>query len=60
MIRESSIKFEVGEWFVLETLAGYEVRRNGLCVSAHDSTYSRDPDGLSVAIARATYKAKTR
>jgi hypothetical protein len=24
-----------------------------------DSTYSKDPDGLAIAIARANYKAKT-
>lgn len=56
---ESDIVHEVGGWFVLATPKRYEVCRNGLVCATVDSTYSKDPDGLAIAIARANYKAKT-
>ena len=55
--KESDILHEVGDLFVLSTPRGYEVRRNGLGASTCDSTYPKDPGGLSLAIARAKYLA---
>jgi hypothetical protein len=59
-MRESDIKFESGDYWVGKTDRGYTVFMSGVTVSAADSTYPKDDDGLSIAIARCKYLAKTR
>lgn len=61
MTREAQIKHEVGNYFVLENTgrnASYTVFKNTGTHSISDSAYAHTPDGLSLAIARAEYKAK--
>ena len=60
MIRESDIKHENGAHWVLDDTNAYTVYRTGLTHSTSDSAYPRTPDGLSIAIARCDYLAKTR
>lgn len=55
---ESSIEFESGSYFVLRVSNAYEVRKNKLTHSIHDSSYAKTADGLSIAIARCRYLAK--
>ena len=60
MIRESDIKHENGAHWVLDDKKAYIVLRASLTHSTSDSAYPRTPDGLSIAIARCDYLAKTR
>ena len=60
MIRESDIKHENGAHWVLDDKKSYMVLRTGLTHSTSDSAYPRTPNGLSIAIARCNYLAKTR
>lgn len=58
MITERDIKHENGDYWVLDTRKAYEVLRNGPTHATVDSAYRRDPDGLSIAVARCDYLAK--
>ena len=59
-MRESDIVFEVGKFWVLKSKHGYTVMRAGVTHSTPDSTYALNPDGLSIAVARAKYLASRR
>ena len=56
-MKESDIMFEVGNYWVGRDRKGsaYIVYRVGITHSVSDSAYHMTPDGLSIAIARATY-----
>lgn len=56
-MRESDIMHERGAYWVLRDRAAYLVMRNGVTHATSDSAYARDPDGLSLAIARCNYLA---
>ncbi len=55
MIRESQIIHEKGDYWVLDADGQYTVYRNGATHSTADSSYRRDNDGRSIAIARCDY-----
>ncbi len=57
-MRETDIMHEVGSYWVGRAKAAYIVYRTGVTHSVSDSAYARDPDGLSIAIARCDYLAK--
>ncbi len=57
-MKEENIKFEVGEYWILETWKSYTVMKNVGTHSVSDSEYNRDADGLSIAIARCNYLAE--
>lgn len=52
------IIFESGEYWVGDTGKDYTVFKTGVTHSTSDSSYRRDKDGLSIAIARCKYLAK--
>lgn len=54
-MRESDIMYENGEYWVCRGRGGYTVYETGLTHSTADSSYPRDADGLSIAIARCDY-----
>lgn len=56
--KETDIKHEAGKYWVLDTKRDYSVMVTGSTHSVTDSAYSRDNDGLSLAIARANYLNK--
>lgn len=56
----SDIKFESGKFWVLDTKDAYCVMINGVTHSTSESCYKRDPDGLSLAVARCKYLAKVK
>ena len=58
--RERDIKHENGCYWVLDTGKAYSVMVAGVTHSTSDSTYPRDPDGLSIAVARCNYLAAKR
>jgi len=58
-IKEEDIMYENTHAWILKTPQGYEVCLHGLCYSVIDSMYSSDQDGLSIAMARCDYIAKT-
>lgn len=58
--RERDIKHEAGRYWVLDTGTAYAVMVQGVTHSASESAYPRDPDGLSIAIARCNYLAANR
>ena len=60
MIREDDIVHENGDFWVgrLRKERCYTVYRIGVTHSTPDSSYEMNPDGLSIAIARANYLAK--
>lgn len=58
MICESRIVYEVGDYWVLRERAAYTVYKASVTHSVSDSSYRRDLDGLSIAIARCNYLAK--
>jgi len=60
MTRESDIMHEAGDYWVCREKAAYTVYRNGITHATSDSSYARDPDGLSIAIARCDYLARPR
>ena len=60
MTRESDIVHENGRYWVCRSAAAYTVYRAGAVASIADSSYERSVDGLSIAVARADYLAKTR
>lgn len=57
-MREQDIKHESGRFWVGDTKNSYTVYATGICVSNPDSSYERDEDGLSIAIARCNYLAR--
>lgn len=57
MPRESDIMHENGDFWVLRERKTYVVCRNVGTHSVTDSAYDRNPDGLSIAIARCDYLA---
>ena len=57
-IRAKDIVHENGRRWVLDSPAAYVVMTAGLTHSTSDSAYTRDPDGLSIAVARCDYLAR--
>jgi hypothetical protein len=59
-MRESDILHEVGSYWVGRNrrVRAYVVFKNGPTHSVSDSAYCMNPNGLSIAIARANYLAK--
>lgn len=58
-MKESDIVFEADATFwVLRNKTSYDVMKNVGTHSVSDSSYHRDEDGLSIAIARCNYLAK--
>lgn len=57
-LTESDIKHEVGNYWVADTGDSYTVFKIGITHSTSDSSYKRNADGLSIAIARCNYLAK--
>ena len=57
-IRAKGIVHENGRHWVLDSPAAYVVMTAGITHSASDSAYTRDPDGLSIAVARCNYLAR--
>lgn len=57
-MRESDIMHECGGYWVGRDRDSYTVYRIKGYVSYPDSSYNRDEDGLSIAIARCDYLAK--
>ena len=49
-----------GQWLAYDSSHNRTMLRAGLTHSTSDSAYPRTPDGLSIAIARCNYLAKTR
>jgi len=58
--RERDIKHEAGRYWVLDTGKAYAVMVQGVTHSTSESAYPRDPDGLSIAVARCNYLAATK
>ena len=58
MIFESSIVHQNGEFWVLQNRTQYTVYRDGLTHGTADSSYTKNDDGRSIAIARCNYLAK--
>ena len=56
--KESQIKHEAGNYWVLDTGKAYQVMAIKITHSEADSAYERSEDGLSIAIARCNYLAK--
>lgn len=59
-IRERHIVHEIGDFWVADQGWAYTVFHNVGSWAVSDSSYRRDADGLSLAIARANYKARLR
>lgn len=59
-MRESDIKHENGAYWVGDTRDSYTVYKTGITHSEPDSSYARDADGLSIAIARCNYLANRK
>ncbi len=57
MLSDKNIKYEQGEYWILETWKSYTVMRDVGTHSVSDSEYNKDADGLSIAIARCNYLA---
>jgi hypothetical protein len=57
-MRESAILWQSGAWTVRRGDGQLTVYRDGFTCATADSSYRDDADGLSIAIARATYCAK--
>jgi hypothetical protein len=57
---ENHIMYESGAYWVLKAKQAYTVLRSGLTHSKPDSSYALNPDGLSIAIARAKYLARVK
>ena len=54
-MKESDIIHEAGRYWVCKVQNTYTVYRSGITHSTSDSSYRQDPDGLSIAVARANY-----
>lgn len=57
-MREQDIKHESGRFWVGDTKNSYTVYATGVTCSNPDSSYDRDEDGLSIAVARCNYLAR--
>lgn len=57
-MKESDIIHEAGRYWVCKVQNTYTVYRSGVTHSTSDSSYRQDPNGLSIAIARANYLNK--
>ena len=55
---ERTIAHENGDFWVCAGSSQYTVYRCGITHSKADSSYTKDADGLSLAIARCNYLAK--
>lgn len=53
--KEKDIKFEVGDYAVVDFKKDYSVLYSGITHATVDSAYENNEDGLSIAIARAKY-----
>ena len=60
MTKESDIIHEAGDFWVLRNTKGYHVMQNVGTHSESDSSYSKDNDGLSNAVARCDYLARPK
>jgi hypothetical protein len=58
MTKEKDIKYEQGNFWVLDTGQSYAVMCNNNTHSTSDSEYAHNNDGLSIAIARCNYLNK--
>ena len=58
MLTESSIKFELGDFWVCDADDQYTVYKHHSTHSKADSSYAHNEDGLSIAIARCKYLDK--
>ena len=59
-MRESDIMHEEGNYWVGRQRDAYVVYKTGFQCSEADSAYARTADGLSIAIARCKYLARTQ
>lgn len=59
-MNESCIKHENGSYWVCDDRTQFTVYVAGLTHSRADSSYAHTEDGLSIAIARCNYLARTR
>jgi hypothetical protein len=59
-MRELDIVHENGDYWVAKEKAAYTVYKAGVTHSVSDSSYAKDADGLSLAIARCNYLARPR
>lgn len=59
-MRESDIKHENGAYWVCDTRDSYTVYKVCGTHSEPDSSYARDADGLSIAVARCNYLANRK
>jgi hypothetical protein len=59
-MRESDIAYENGDYWVAREKDRYTVYQSGITHSVSDSAYRKDADGLSIAIARCDYLARSR
>jgi hypothetical protein len=59
-MKERDIKHENGRYWVGDVRGTYTVYEAGITHSTPDSSYVHDDDGLSIAIARCDYLARTR
>lgn len=57
---ESDIVHENGDYWVAREKDRYTVYKSGITHSVGDSSYRKDADGLSIAIARCGYLARPR
>lgn len=57
-MREADILHRSGAYWVAATRDSYTVYRDGLTHATPDSSYTRSPDGLWLAIFRADYLAR--
>jgi hypothetical protein len=54
-MKESDIVHEKGDYWVAKERTAYTVYKSGATHSVSDSSYSKDADGLSIAIVRCDY-----
>jgi hypothetical protein len=59
-MKESDIMHENGNYWVARERDRYTVYQPGVTHSVSDSSYRKDADGLSIAIARCDYLARPR
>lgn len=59
-MRESDIVHENGDYWVGKEPTAYTVYKSGVTHSVSDSSYAKDADGLSIAIARCDYLARRK
>lgn len=57
-MKETDIKYENGNYWVLGTKEAYTVMVAGITHSKSDSAYPPTPDGLTLAVSRCNYLAR--